>query len=406
MDIEVSKKWEPEFMPRARMKDHPIFGWQKEVRNRHVFALHFNSGVSVFFRSYAQAEEVLQSGSPHAIFCDEELPFDLYPELSKRLLATDGYFHMVFTATLGQEEWRQTIEERGVKERFKDAAKWQVSLRKDCTVYEDGTPSPWTPDRIQRAVDTCQSEAEVLQRIDGKFVVAKGLKYESFQESRNVIPSHFLPKDWKVYVGIDIGTGGENNHPAAITFVGVNSEFTKVRVFKGWRGDGIETESRDILEKFREMKGEMNPEMVCYDHQARDFYIVASRSGQSLSMADKARDSGEGMLNTLFKTGALCIYDSPDLAPLVQELKTLKKDTPKTKAKDDAIDSLRYAITQIPFNWEVIMAMLPSKEAQPPAEKKEALDRWGEPLHRDSGLEVMFEGVEEEMEAANALYEI
>lgn len=411
--IEVEKKWIPEFLPRGKMKDHPVFGWNVEYKNRWVWAIHFNSGVSIFFKSYAQDADVLQSGSPHAIFCDEELPFELMPELSKRLLATDGYFHMVFTATLGQEEWRQAIEEIGrPKERYVGAFKRQISMRKDCLVYEDGSPSPWTPERIARAVAACQSQAEIDQRIDGKFVVASGLKYESFEEARNVKPGHHLPADWPIYVGVDIGSGGgegqNQNHPAAITFVACSPDYKQLRVFKGWRGDGEETANSDILDKYKEMRADMKPVLSCYDHQARDFFIIATRAGEAFTPADKAKDRGEGMLNTLFKTGMLIIYDEPGLQPLIQELKTLKKETPKTKAKDDAIDSLRYAITQIPIDWEGILPLKTEAVANV-EEKITRVDRWGRSLDDSSdpgaGLAEAF-AVEDEMEEANAFYEI
>jgi hypothetical protein len=44
-------------------------------------------------------------------------------------------------------------------------------------------------------------------------------------------------------------------------------------------------------------------------------------------------------------------YDTPELRKLATELSTLKKETPKTKAKDDFADALRYAVTQIPWDW-------------------------------------------------------
>lgn len=411
--VEFMTKWETEFLPRGKMKDDPIYGWEEEYKNRWLWALHFNSGVSIFFRSYAQEPDVLQAGSPYAIFCDEELPFLLMPELSKRLLATDGYFHMVFTATLGQEEWRQTMEEKGAKERYKGAAKWQISMRKDCLTYEDGSPSIWTPERIARAIATCQSEVEVGQRIDGKFVVAEGLTFDSFEESRNVKPGHYLPARWKIYCGVDIGSGGSDNptqqhqnHPAAITFVGVSPDYKHLRVFKHWRGDDEETANSDILKKMSEMRGEMEVEVISYDWASRDFFIIGSRAGENLQPADKGRERGIAILNTLFKNGMLVVYDTPDNVPLIQELKTLKKGTPKNKAKDDSIDSLRYAIMPIPINWEGIIL---EKELQPKKEeeKKVAIDRWGQPLHpTEEDKQLGVNCVEDEIEEWNAAYEL
>jgi phage terminase large subunit-like protein len=94
------------FLPRGKFKDDPVYGWKEEKKQGDIVAIHFNSGVHIFFKTYSQNAEDLQSGTCDAIFCDEELPEELY-ELIARLNATDGYIHMVFTATLGQDFWRR-----------------------------------------------------------------------------------------------------------------------------------------------------------------------------------------------------------------------------------------------------------------------------------------------------------
>ena len=80
--------------------------------------------ITIYFKTYSQNVTDLQAGTVSFIFCDEELPISLFPELSARLIATDGYFSMVFTATLGQEYWRLTMEpdeENGEIEKHPDA---------------------------------------------------------------------------------------------------------------------------------------------------------------------------------------------------------------------------------------------------------------------------------------------
>ena len=140
--IEFNKKCITEFLPRGEFKDDPIYGWTAEYRSRDIFALHFNCGVSVYFKAYSQDVQHLQTGSCDAIFTDEELPEELYDELNIRTAATDGYFSMVFTATLVQQIWRDAIEGRGYIEKFPDALKIQVSMY-DCLEYEDGTKAHW-----------------------------------------------------------------------------------------------------------------------------------------------------------------------------------------------------------------------------------------------------------------------
>jgi len=70
--------------------------------------------------------------------------------------------------------------------------------------------------------------------------------------------------------------------------------------------------------------------------------------------AEKSHEIGENLLNTLFKNQMLELFDLPNIFKLVTEFTSLKSETPKNKAKDDGIDSLRYAISKIPFDFSDI----------------------------------------------------
>ena len=67
---------------------------------------------TVYFRSYEQGRENLQSITADYVYCDEEPPSDVYAELMARLTATMGHFAMAFTPLKGltplvQEYWNQ-----------------------------------------------------------------------------------------------------------------------------------------------------------------------------------------------------------------------------------------------------------------------------------------------------------
>ena len=70
--------------------------------------------------------------------------------------------------------------------------------------------------------------------------------------------------------------------------------------------------------------------------------------------ANKSHLIGEQVLNVGFKNQMLFIFAIPELEPLVNELKLVKLSTPKNMAKDDAIDSCRYAASTAPIYWSVI----------------------------------------------------
>ena len=370
--IEYKKKWVPEFLPRGKMIDHPEYGWKPEWKNGVIVAIHFKTDVSIYFKTYAMDVQDLQTGSVDAMFLDEECPEDLLAELQMRLAAKGGYFHAVFTPTLGQEVWRCAFEERGKKtETFRGAFKQQVSMF-DCLFYEDGPRSPWSLDAIQRAMNACKSEAQVQRRIYGRCVSDEGLKYGSFTRLRNVVPEENQPpKGWDIFVGADIGSGGEENHPAAVTLVAVNPERTRGVVFKGWRGDDTITTASDVVQRVVTMKAGLHVERIFYDFASRDFYTIATGMELEVEAAEKSHSIGEQVLNVLFKNQRLSIYDSEELDPLCVELTTLKASTPKRSAKDDFTDSLRYAVTKIDWDWSVLNAKVPEAAPKPKTEIEE-----------------------------------
>lgn len=352
---EFHKKWLPEFMPRDEMVNHPLYGWKLRSKGGYPHEIVFNSGVSVYFKTYSQDTQHLQSGTVHAIFTDEEMPVSLFDELMFRLTAVDGYFHMVFTATMGQDFWFRALERIGKRDEvLKDALKIQVSMY-ECLVYEDGTPTPWTPTKIDRIKNQCRSEAEVQRRVYGRFVVDEGRKYPCFEKDKNVCGVRAIPKDWLIYTGVDIGGGGAA-HPAAICFVAVRPDYKKGAIFKGWRGNIKEvTTASDILEKYRLLRGNLRPVQQFYDYGSKDFHTYASRLGETFLKAEKGHTIGEDIINVLFKNKMLDIFDIPELHDLVYELLTLTHDKDKRFARDDFVDAMRYAVTGVPWDWSAIM---------------------------------------------------
>lgn len=411
--IEFEKKWIPEFLPKGEFKDHPVYGWKYEYRSRNIFALHFNTGVSVYFKTYAQDAQHLQTGTCYAIFCDEELPVEIFDELMFRLAATDGYFHMVFTATLGQEMWKDAMEGRSTQEKFPEAFKQNISMY-DCLVYEDGTESHWSEEKIQRIKNKCKSQQEILRRVYGRFVLDSGLKYPGFNKSANFVKPYAIPPEWAVYTAVDIGSGGSEGHPAAICFLAVRPDYQKGALFKMWRGDQQVTTDGDILDKHTEMKRGLlsKPVMQVYDWSSKDFSTIANRSGETFTPADKSHDRGESILNVLFKNQMLDIFDTLDVdgegmeqregQKLVSELIGLQKAMPKNKAKDDLCDAARYVVSSVPWDWEAISS---NKLTKPTLEAKTSLQIQLEERRKAfDEPEQLDLGVNEEINEWNELY--
>ena len=350
---EFVNKWEKEFMPQGRMKNHPEFGWVVKRKNNEISSIEWNTGVIMYFKSWGVD---LQSGTVDYMAVDEELPDHLFPEIILRIARFDGMFSMVFTATLNQKFWYDAIEKIGKKgEKFKDAWKKQISMY-DCLEYEDGSATPWNRGKIQKIINSCGTETEVQRRVFGRFVSEKGLMYPSFKRVRNMVPAEKINPRWLWYSGVDCGSGG-SNHPASICFVAVSPDFKKARVVTNWKGGPEEIITADgVLQKYLELKGTKTMDGEYYDWASIDFYTFSTQTNTNFEKADKNRDTGAALLNTLFKNQMLNIDESEDGEDLALELTTLKIDANKSHAKDDRIDSLRYAVTRIPWNLDDIVS--------------------------------------------------
>jgi hypothetical protein len=365
LTIEWLTKW-PQFLPKGSMKDDAYYGWEEMKEKGKLLGIKFNSGVHVFFRTYSQHVKNLQAGTCDAIFCDEELPIAYYDELIFRLSASDGYFRMVFTATLGQDEWRRAMEPTDDeiaegKEFAPNAFKQTISMY-DCMYYEDGTPSPWTMAKIKERESRCSTANEVLKRIHGRFIVLGGRKYPTFDLKHHMKKEHPIPHNWHVYAAVDVGggkdEGGESkdSHLAAIVFIAVSPDFRQGRVFFGWRGDNVTTTAGDVYEQYKKMRDEKKLQVVqkWYDWGSKDFKTISTRAGDPFEPAEKSHEIGEEVLNTLFKNDMLFIYETEELVKLGKELATLKKSTNKRIAKDDFCDALRYCVAKIPWDWSFL----------------------------------------------------
>lgn len=402
---EFEQKWVPNFMPRGTFESHPQYGWEVEYARGQVHAVHFKTGVSLLFKSYATDVQNLQTGTSWYTALDEELPEELFDELNLRIAATNGYLSMAFTATMGQEFWRRTIEERGAKEKFRDACKIKASMY-DCLTYEDGTPSHWTQDRIKKIELTCRDDLEVQVRVHGKFAQLRtGLRYGAFIRKLHVAPGLEIPSDWFIYSGVDIGSGGDS-HPATIVFVGVSPDFKRGRVFRGWCGHNEVTTVSDIIDIYRRIRGNMNVVGQFYDWASKDFLTITNRMGETFISADKRHDVGEQIINALFRNGMLTIDDKPELSQLADELETVNYETKKNHAKDDMVDALRYAVTKIPWDWSSVgedsVTKLSVERVAPKMLSEHERQRRGLTFNEDDGLSLM---VDEEIASWNELYE-
>jgi len=245
-DIATSEYYD-KWLPLLPPQDDPELGWKPIIFSKYIWGINFiHKNLIINFKTYRQGEELLQAGTYWMCTCDEELPINLLPELQARVTATNGYMIFGFTATIGQEFWKQVVEDRT---KMTEAWVKQVSLY-DCQYFEDGTPSRWTNERIQQVIDRCTSKAEVARRVFGRFVKDEGLRYPMFDRTQHVQAFHIIPFDWDIYAGIDYGSGGPKAHPSSIVFIAVNPARSKLRMIRCWRGDETMTTAQDVVNNY------------------------------------------------------------------------------------------------------------------------------------------------------------
>lgn len=362
VEKEVETKWIPEWLPRHRMERDPQFGWKIQRKNNRPDAIHFNAGPIVYFQMYTKSVKNVQAGSIHEVYCDEEMPLEFYDELMFRLTATSGIFTSGFTPTLNQLFWKQAMETNKVLPR---ALKLTVSMY-DCLKYEDGSPSRvMTLDKIREAESKCKNDTEKQRRIWGRFITEEGRTYYAFDFDKHVVPPKKTDK-WYIYAAVDYGSGKDpnveagkkkKNHPAAMVFLAVRHDYKKGAVLRSWRGDNVKTTAGDVFNKYMELSKDVQVTQACYDAAAVDFGTIATRSGVSFVKADKQRDTGEDLVNTLFKHGMLEIFDDdPENMKLAGELLhiMISNQAGDAKKDDDLADALRYACKLVPWDLSVI----------------------------------------------------
>ncbi|MFN3454031.1 MAG: hypothetical protein ACK41T_03660 [Pseudobdellovibrio sp.] len=354
--LEFQNKWVTQLLPRGPMKDDPKYGWRAEYKDGEIYCIHFNIGTKIYFLSYATQISALQAMSPHWVSADEEMPQALWGEVSARLMATKGLFSLVCTPTLGEELWRGVFELNKMPN-----AKVIKGTMYDTVTFEDGSEGLRTVEEIEDFKAKLSTQREIDIRVYAKFTKAEGLIFPTFDPQALVVPPLEEARSWPVYAAVDVGSGGLA-HPAAITFIAVRPDMKVGRVIKTWRGDKTQnTSSVDILRKYQELKVGLMVIQAYYDYQSKEFAIHAQNNNEPFLRAEKSHELGESKLNTLFKHGILLIEadESPEMLnpegryhyeTLVEEILFLKKETKKTKAKDDQTDSLRYAAVNIPFD--------------------------------------------------------
>lgn len=166
---------------------------------------------TIYFRSYEQGRENLQSITADYVYCDEEPPQDVYSEMMARLAATGGHFAMAFTPLKGmtpivQEYWNSEDKD---KELF-------------CMSIYEVDHIAKHPEKIAqiKSMYAGLSEAEREARMMGIPAMGSGVVYP-VDDSILMCEPFEVPKGWKRIAGLDFGRG---EHPIACVWLAFDPE--------------------------------------------------------------------------------------------------------------------------------------------------------------------------------------
>ena len=166
---------------------------------------------TIYFRSYEQGRENLQSLTADLVYCDEEPPQDVYSEMMARLAATGGHFMMAFTPLKGmtpivQEYWNGNDPE---KELF-------------CMSIYEVDHIAKHPEKIAqiKSMYAGLSEAEREARMMGIPAMGSGVVYP-IDDAVLMCEPFEIPAGWKRIAGLDFGRG---EHPIACVWLAFDPE--------------------------------------------------------------------------------------------------------------------------------------------------------------------------------------
>jgi phage terminase large subunit-like protein len=178
---------------------------------------------TLYFRSYEQGRENLQSLTADLVYCDEEPPQDIYGELMARLGATGGYFRMAFTPLKGmtplvQQYWKRDNPEKTL-----------ICL----SVYD---AKHITPEKLESILHLYEglNEGERNARLFGVPSAGMGQVYPASDESLKY-EAFSIPDKWPRIGAIDFGRG---IHPIAAVWIAISPDGTAY-VYDCFKGTGL-----------------------------------------------------------------------------------------------------------------------------------------------------------------------
>lgn len=169
----------------------------------YISQIEFTNGSVITLKSYEKGETALQSASVHAVFCDEQVPWETYQELRQRISDIQGHMYFAFTPLIPSKELQEYIEYQPKLGEKCDQAEMSVVkiTRYDNPVFADMT------DEIRQA-EASMSGNQAATRIYGDWLLYSGRLIPHFND-KCIVESFTIPVDWRRALVVDPATTGE-----------------------------------------------------------------------------------------------------------------------------------------------------------------------------------------------------
>lgn len=302
----------------------------------HVKNVHGGDSVLVF-KSYDQRRKAFQGTEQDVILLDEEPPMDIYTECLLRTMTVDGMVMLTFTPLSGMSEVVLAFLPDGDVANHLGASKGGGKY----VVTASWDDVPHLTEQAKRDLLSSIPPFQRDARSKGIPQLGAGAIYP-VPESEIVVPVFAIPKHWPRGYGLDVGW----NRTAGI-FVAEDRETDTLYAYsEHYRGEAEPSvHASAIKARGSWLEGAIDPAARGRSQKDGEQLLQQYRDlALNLSLANNGVESGIYEAWERFSTGRLKLFNT--LANTIAEYRLYRRDDKGrvVKAKDHAMDALRYVV--------------------------------------------------------------
>lgn len=296
--------------------------------------LHANGGYStVSLKSGEQGREAFQAATLDIVWCDEEIPFDVFNECLVRLMVRKGIMMYSFTPLKGRTD---IIKAFSVNGEFVEGDVGNGRYVVRCSMEEAKHISREAIDDLIANTPPFLRDA----RIHGIPALGAGAIYP-VPESEYVIPSFPIPKHWKRLYGMDVGG------KTAAVWLAQDPETNQWHTYQEYYLERAEPSihATGIASRGKWIPGAIDPASRGRSQiDGQQLMKMYEDLGLKVQKADNAVEAGLYTIWEMLSTDQLKVHDN--CTQLIQEIRSYhRNEKGEVVKKDDHLcDAWRYGV--------------------------------------------------------------